>query len=146
MSPISKPPARRPFPIKHNSEAQGLSSISKKILIRRRSQDHKTFSRNIDLLLWDWKNDSHMIKPCFTSWVRWMLWLGCLTPMVNLIRRCKKTLPGIKTWHAKLRTPVSDCSSLKVNLLRDEVSSMADKHFSIFSWGSLDSTTTTTVY
>ena len=38
MSPISKPPARRPFPIKHNSEAQGLSSISEKILIRRRSQ------------------------------------------------------------------------------------------------------------
>ena len=56
-----------------------------------------------------------------------------------LIRRRRKTWPGIVAHHAKFSKPMSDWSSFNVTFLRDKVCSIADKHFWIFSWGSLAS-------
>ena len=55
----------------------------------------------------------HRARSLKNSLLSLMWWKRLGTPLVKLIARCRKVLPGTTTLHANWRVPISDCNSTR---------------------------------
>ena len=59
------------------------------------------------------RNIFHMARSLKNSLFSLTWWKRLGTPLVKLIARCRKVLPGTTTLHAYWRVPISDCNSTR---------------------------------